>query len=61
MESEKIVLEVQYDIEKGGYSWDYPHRLNAFLLVGILEAVKEDLLREIRQATDDRYGDDDEC
>lgn len=55
---EKLVLEVFYDVEEDGYSWKFHHKLNAFLVLGIIDVVKEELIEEIRDATKERYGEE---
>lgn len=58
--SDKLVLEVYYDIKEGTYRWNYPHRLNAFMLIGILGCVKDDLIYEIREASENGLDSEDD-
>jgi len=38
--------------------WTYPDRQNAYYLIGVLEDVKDDLLSEIRDLTEEEFDDD---
>ena len=55
-ESQKLVLEVFYDVEKDIHCWKFHHKLNSFLMIGILELVIDDLIQGINEATDEKFG-----
>lgn len=55
-----MVLEVFYNFKEGTHEWNFYHKLNSFLLVGLLEAIKDDLIQDIRQATDEKFGEDED-